>query len=79
YEVCGFYHPGEIAKVKSIDINEAENQILAVNIVPYPPGIPVMLKGEIITKNMIKLMNYWCEQHIRIEGIKKHKIEIKDE
>lgn len=79
YEVCGFYHPGEIAKVKSIDINEAENQILAVNIVPYPPGIPVMLKGEIITKNMIKLMNYWCEQHIRVEGIKKHKIEIKDE
>ncbi|MGW7988142.1 Orn/Lys/Arg family decarboxylase [Staphylococcus shinii] len=79
YELCGLYQPVEISKVKSIDINEAENQILAVNIVPYPPGIPIMLKGELITKNMIKLMNYWCEQHIRVEGIKKHKIEIKDE
>lgn len=79
YELCGFYQPVEISKVKRIDINKAENQILAVNIVPYPPGIPVMLKGELITKNMIKLMNYWCEQNIRVEGIKKHKIEIKDE
>lgn len=75
----GTYCYGEIMNVKEVNIDAAYNEILATNLVPYPPGIPVMLKGEIITENMIELMNYWCEQHIRVEGIKDKKIEIKDE
>lgn len=75
----GTYHSGDIKKSRWVDIDKAENEILGNDIVPYPPGIPVMFKGETITQNMIKLMNYWNEQHVRVEGIKKHKIEIKDE
>ncbi|MFZ7620870.1 hypothetical protein ACO1C4_01380 [Bacillus cereus] len=69
----------EIDKVKKIDIDKAYNKILATHLTPYPPGIPIMLRGEIITKNMIKLMNYWCNHQIRVEGMKDNKIEIKDE
>ncbi len=73
------YYGGEIHNVRKIDIKYAENKILANHIVPYPPGIPIMFKGEKITEDMVKLMNYWCEQQQRVEGIKNFKIEIKDE
>lgn len=73
------YYGGEIHNVRKIDIKYAENKILANHIVPYPPGIPIMFKGEKVTEDMVKLMNYWCEQQQRVEGIKNLKIEIKDE
>lgn len=38
-----------------------------------------MFKGEKITENMVKLMDYWCSHQLRVEGIKNYKIEIKDE
>lgn len=75
----GTYYSANIEKTKWIDIDKSEHQILANYIVPYPPGIPMMFKGETITKNMIKLMNYWNDQQVRVEGIKNSKIEIKDE
>ncbi|MFQ3708967.1 lysine decarboxylase [Staphylococcus equorum] len=75
----GTYQAGDIVDTKSIDISHAESKVLATNIVPYPPGIPVMFKGEKITENMIELMNYWYDNNIRVEGIKNYKIEIKDE
>ncbi|MFW2436100.1 lysine decarboxylase [Staphylococcus cohnii] len=73
------YYGGEIQHVRKIDIKYAENKILANHIVPYPPGVPLMFKGEKITEDMVKLMDYWCEHHQRVEGIKNLKIEIKDE
>ena len=75
----GTYQAGDIVDTKSIDISHAGSKVLATNIVPYPPGIPVMFKGEKITENMIELMNYWYDNNIRVEGIKNYKIEIKDE
>src|SRR5699024_665182 len=49
------YYGGEIHNVRKIDIKYAENKILANHIVPYPPGIPIMFKGEKITEDMVKL------------------------
>lgn len=75
----GVYYSGEIDKIRNVNINKSVNKILATHIVPYPPGIPLMFKGEKITENMVKLMNYWQDSNLRVEGIKNHKIEIKDE
>ena len=50
-----------------------------MHIIPYPPGIPVYLKGERITKNMIKLMREYLQKGDRVEGIKQEKILVKDE
>ncbi|WP_088043517.1 aminotransferase class I/II-fold pyridoxal phosphate-dependent enzyme [Bacillus sp. EAC] len=35
------------------DLQESIGEISAENIVPYPPGVPVLLKGEIITKEHV--------------------------
>ena len=73
----GTYYSGIIEKTRWIDIDKAENEILGNDIVPYPPGIPVMFKGETVTQNMIKLMNYWYAQHVRVEGIKNIKLKLR--
>jgi len=75
----GIYQAGDITHTKFVQFTEGLGKKSAKHIVPYPPGIPMIFRGEIITKNMIKLMNYWCDLNIRVEGIKNHKIEIEDE
>ncbi|SDK59663.1 aminotransferase class I/II-fold pyridoxal phosphate-dependent enzyme [Sediminibacillus albus] len=40
----------------------AEGNIAAQSVVPYPPGIPLILKGERITGNHIKVIKYLLKQ-----------------
>ena len=46
---------------EAVPISEAAGQVCAETIIPYPPGIPLLLKGELITegkvKQLIQLMN----------------------
>lgn len=44
------------------------------NIVPYPPGIPLVREGETITALHIKTITHNLYNHVRIEGIR-HNIE----
>ena len=41
------------APKKTLPINQAPGQICAETICPYPPGIPTLLPGEVITKRAI--------------------------
>lgn len=75
----GHYKYSANSRTRTVNVKEAEGEILATHIVPYPPGIPIMLKGEKITANMVKLLQYWSNQKLRVEGIKNNYIEIKDE
>ena len=38
------------ASVESVEIDKLMGRILAVMVVPYPPGIPVIMPGERLTK-----------------------------
>jgi arginine/lysine/ornithine decarboxylase len=44
-----------------VPISEAAGQVCAETIIPYPPGIPLLLMGELITKQkvnqLVQLMN----------------------
>ncbi|SDN11803.1 aminotransferase class I/II-fold pyridoxal phosphate-dependent enzyme [Sediminibacillus halophilus] len=50
----------------------AEGKIAAQAVIPYPPGIPVLLKGEKITSVHIKMINYLIKQGINFQN---HNIE----
>ena len=41
------------ARSESVDMRDAENEIAAELITPYPPGIPVLAPGELITSEKI--------------------------
>ncbi|ANM08574.1 MULTISPECIES: Orn/Lys/Arg decarboxylase N-terminal domain-containing protein [unclassified Rhizobium] len=45
-------------KIESIEIDDLMNRILAVMIVPYPPGIPLIMPGERITQSTKSIQAY---------------------
>ncbi len=59
-----------------ININCSLNRICGDSIVPYPPGIPLVMPGEIINKDIIKSINYYIENHVTILGVEENKISV---
>ncbi|WP_067841328.1 aminotransferase class I/II-fold pyridoxal phosphate-dependent enzyme [Amphibacillus sediminis] len=45
----------------------AENKVAAEAVVPYPPGIPIIQKGERITKRHIELITYLNKQRTNFQ------------
>lgn len=50
-------------------LEEAEGKIAAQNITPYPPGIPLVLKGERLTSEQIKQLEHHLNQSMRVVGL----------
>ena len=55
--------------IERIRLEEAEGRIAAQNITPYPPGIPFVLKGERLTIEQIKQLEYYLSQSMRVVGL----------
>ena len=55
-------------KEEFILINKAMNRVSAETIVPYPPGIPIIIRGEKITNALIRALNLYIESNIKIQG-----------
>jgi arginine/lysine/ornithine decarboxylase len=51
-------------------IESAKNMICGNAIVPYPPGIPLLMPGEFITREIIDIINYYIENNVTLLGIK---------
>lgn len=45
------------------------NKVCIQHIIPYPPGIPLVLKGEIITEEVVKRLIHLTENRVKIEGV----------
>ncbi len=52
----------------TVPLEEAEGHICAEMIVPYPPGIPVVCSGEMITPETVKILLALREKHCSIHG-----------
>ncbi len=66
-----FYSEGEM-----VDIKAAENRIAKNSVIPYPPGIPVLMPGERINKDIIKYICRLEEQKKELFGVTKGKINV---
>lgn len=60
----------EMEKKQSIEVSieSAAGKAAAESIIPYPPGIPLLLKGEEITEEKINLLRYYLEAGSRFQG-----------
>lgn len=56
-------------KVVPVSIEDAEGDTAAEAIIPYPPGIPLIAKGEKITSASIRYYLYLKEKGARFQGI----------
>ncbi|OSX54177.1 aminotransferase class I/II-fold pyridoxal phosphate-dependent enzyme [Anoxybacillus ayderensis] len=45
-------------QTKQVQLYDAVGRVCAQMVVPYPPGIPILLIGEIVTKQHIELIQY---------------------
>ncbi|MDP4144257.1 MAG: aminotransferase class V-fold PLP-dependent enzyme [Bacillota bacterium] len=59
-----------------IDFNLSIGRICAEAIVPYPPGVPLIMPGEIIDNDIIRVMKYCINSEITTLGIKENKISV---
>lgn len=64
------------AKYREVDLFEAIGEISKDFIVPYPPGIPIVLPGEEITQEVIDAIIWYQRKSISILGVYCNSIKI---
>lgn len=70
--------PYEVFSMEStlIDIKDSKGKIAKENIIPYPPGIPVVCPGEIITEEAVNIILSYIENKKDVIGVKNGKIKV---
>lgn len=59
-----------INRADTADITQLLNKICIQHIIPYPPGVPLIRKGEVITEEDIKSLIHLMANRVKIEGIR---------
>lgn len=59
-----------------VTLGEALGRISGVNVVPYPPGVPILVMGEVIDKNCLDAIFHCKNNGVDILGIKNDQIEV---
>ncbi len=62
------YREMESLFTEDVPLEEAIGHVCAEMIVPYPPGIPLLLKGEKITKEKLSRLHLLLESGARFQG-----------
>jgi arginine/lysine/ornithine decarboxylase len=53
---------------RRVPLSEARDHVCAEQVIPYPPGVPLLMPGEVISAEMIDYVLYLLSRHIRIVG-----------
>ncbi len=53
---------------RAVPLSDAIGEICAEQVIPYPPGVPLLMPGEIISAEMIEYVQYLQRQRIKIVG-----------
>lgn len=64
------------AEYERISIDKTLGKIVAESIVPYPPGVPMLVMGEIIEEKHINLINEYKKNRVDLIGIKDNKVKV---
>jgi arginine decarboxylase len=64
------YHPQELngRDVEWKPIEETVGRVTAASIIPYPPGIPLLLGGETVTERHVALLLQYLQVKARFQG-----------
>ncbi|GAA0784102.1 aminotransferase class I/II-fold pyridoxal phosphate-dependent enzyme [Hathewaya limosa] len=63
--------PHEIMDKKKIKVHikDSIGKICGKSIVPYPPGVPLVMPGEVIDKEAIRVIEYYIKNNLTVLGI----------
>lgn len=57
------------SKKKQINLDDSVGKVAAASIIPYPPGIPLVVPGEVITKDVYENIKFLMDNDIEIVGL----------
>jgi len=57
-----------------VELEDSEDKISGVAIVPYPPGIPLIMPGEKISASSIAVIQYYIQANVTVLGINEGKV-----
>ncbi|QQK78512.1 hypothetical protein HUG20_00270 [Salicibibacter cibi] len=60
---------GEQESSESIPTQEAEGRIIAEDVVPYPPGIPLWMAGEMIDRPRLQFLQHWLSSGGHVQAM----------
>lgn len=66
---------------KQVDLEDSIGEISAGSIIPYPPGIPILVPGEVITLSLFESIMFLMGNNIEILGLmgyNKDKVDVVD-
>ncbi|WP_138420024.1 aminotransferase class I/II-fold pyridoxal phosphate-dependent enzyme [Aquibacillus sediminis] len=55
-------------KTKLVSLQQSEGQVVAESIIPYPPGVPLLYKGERITMDHINMIQSLLNKHTTFQN-----------
>lgn len=61
---------------ENISIGGALGMVCGQAIVPYPPGIPLVMPGEVITREIIDIINYYRDNKVMLLGVEENIIKV---
>ena len=61
---------GNVIEDRVEDYTRLMNRICIQHIIPYPPGVPLVLKGQMITEEDVKSLIHLRRNRVKIEGIR---------
>jgi arginine decarboxylase len=64
----------DTVKVKAIPLEAAIGSISAEMVIPYPPGIPLLYRGEVITDQVVSQIKAMAQQGASFQGSKEPKL-----
>lgn len=62
------YHQMATFEKRNVPISEAAGKICAEAVIPYPPGIPLLLMGELISEAKLEQLNLLINSGARFQG-----------
>ena len=51
-----------------VPLREAEGRVIAESIMVYPPGIPILLPGEIVAEDNLDYLNECIQAGLPVQG-----------
>ena len=63
------------AESRKVSLRDSAGLVSVEMITPYPPGIPLLMPGEEITKEVIELIQYYKGLGMQLRGFEDEKAE----
>mgnify|MGYP006279555753 FL=1 len=64
------------AETDELSLEDSQDRISARMVTPYPPGIPILVPGQIITADIIRTLSFYRNHGIEIHGLSRGMIKV---